>query len=126
MNFFTRNDEAKAEYKDWSRYLQVMGPASMQLDCTIFMNEEFSYPRFRIDSIFVCGLTISVGGGPKSYVDFPNGKPSETVLFKDVEEACNILLGRLQSSNINAEYPEKDEWWNAPNDIENEDEGFKW
>lgn len=127
MKFFTRNDDAVATYKGWSRYVEVMGPNNMALDCTIFFDEEFSWPRFRIDSIVMGGFVIEVGGGPQSYVDFPNAGPSGTVLSKDVDEACDILLGRLQSSHFVAEYPEKTEWWNAPEvKDEDEDDSFKW
>lgn len=125
MNFYTYNDDSKPNYDSWSRYVQVKG-SSMDLDCTIFMNEECDVPRFRIDQFIVNGLTIEVGGGPDSYVDFPNGRPTGTVLSADVDEACNTLLGRLQQQPIKAEYPGS-KWWNAPNSIDAEDEdGFKW
>lgn len=83
----------------------------IQLDCRAFYNADaHSCPQLRIDTIWLNGLvSIDVGGGPQSIVDFPYGGPMMQVHDEQVQDAIDVLLGRIQGTRFVYEYPDPEE-----------------
>lgn len=129
---FVADNKSETTYHSWDRKFEAHGNG-MTIGCQVFFDETAHVEaQFRIDYIVMGGLSIDVGGGPESHIDFPYAGPEGLILSRDIDEAITTLLGRLQAQCIRVEYPDHDQpdgWWNAPEttedvDVDDDDDDF--
>lgn len=116
---FYVSEQGQAEIRWWSRDVVAKGNGMIVEGSVFYHFMEHTYPQYRINSITMNGLTVTVGGGPESHVDFPNlGAPNGYIDPDDLDVAIQTLLARLQKgAAIAANYPDA---------VDDEDKPFSW